>query len=128
LYAELSTLPSQHRRWNVNDRDASKPSDGTELVASMGWAPLSYGCVGIARSADVPGSRVVWSWLILIPWAVNDAKPWIDGTELIEGPLVSEEEQRARVFTKMREILDKRYGETVGKQAAEEFIRKFQEE
>lgn len=112
----------------MNDRDTSKPSDGTELVASMGWAPLSYGCVGMARSTDVPGSRVVWSWLILIPWAVNDAKPWIDGTELMEGPLVSEEEQRARVFTKMREILDKRYGETVGKQAAEEFIRKFQEE
>ena len=94
----------------------------------MGWEPLPYGCVGIARSREMPGSRIVWSWLVLIPWAINDTKPWIDGTELLEGPLIPVEEQRAKVFTKMREILDKRYGETVGKQAAEEFIRKFQEE
>ncbi len=94
----------------------------------MGWEPLPYGCVGMARKSEMPGSRVVWSWLILIPWAVNDAKPWIDGTELMEGPLITEEEQQAKVHAKMREILDKRYGETVGKQAAEEFIRKFQEE
>ena len=112
----------------MTDRDPSSPSDGTELVASMGWEPLPYGCVGMARGREMPNSKIVWSWLILIPWAVNDAKPWIDGTELIEGPLVPEGEQRLRVFNKMREILDKRYGESVGKQAAEEFIRKFQEE
>lgn len=112
----------------MTDRDPAKPSDSVELVATMGWEPLPYGCVGMARKTEMPGSRVVWSWLILIPWAVNDAKPWIDGTELMEGPLITEEEQRQKVHTKMREILDKRYGETVGKQAAEEFIRKFQEE
>ena len=112
----------------MNDRDPSKPSDGIELVASMGWEPLSYGCVGIARRAEVSGSRVVWSWLVVIPWAVNDTKPWIDGTELMEGPLTTEDQQREQVFAKMREILDKRYGETVGKQAAEDFIRKFQDE
>jgi hypothetical protein len=112
----------------VSDRDPAKPSDSVDLVATMGWEPLPYGCVGMARKTEMPGSRVVWSWLILIPWAVNDAKPWIDGTELMEGPLITVEEQRAHVQAKMREILDKRYGETVGKQAAEEFIRKFQEE
>jgi hypothetical protein len=112
----------------LTNQDPTTPSDGTELVASMGWEPLPYGCVGMARSREMSGSRTVWSWLVLIPWAINDAKPWIDGTELMEGPLMSVEEQRAKVFTKMREILDKRYGETVGKQAAEEFIRKFQEE
>ena len=94
----------------------------------MGWESLPYGCVGMARKSELSGSRVVWSWLILIPWAVNDAKPWIDGTELIEGPLSTEDEQREMVQAKMRDILDKRYGETVGKQAAEEFIRKFQDE
>lgn len=112
----------------MTDGDQGEPSDGTDLVASMGWDPLPYGCVGIARSSAMPGNRIVWSWLILIPWAVNDAKPWIDGTELLEGPLISQEKQRAKVFSKMREILDKRYGETVGKQAAEDFIRKFQED
>ncbi len=112
----------------MSDQGTSQPSDGIELVASMGWEALPYGCVGMARKAEMPGSRVVWSWLILIPWAVNDGKPWIDGTELMEGPLITEQEQREKVHAKMREILDKRYGETVGKQAAEEFIRKFQEE
>jgi len=109
-------------------RDPGTPSDGTELVSTMGWEPLPYGCVGITRSKEISGSRVVWSWLVLVPWAVNDAKPWIDGTELMEGPLITAEEQRAKVLAKMREILDKRYGETVGQQAAEDFIRKFQEE
>lgn len=109
-------------------RDPGTPSDGTELVSTMGWEPLPYGCVGITRSKEISGSRVVWLWLVLVPWAVNDAKPWIDGTELMEGPLITAEEQRAKVLAKMREILDKRYGETVGQQAAEDFIRKFQEE
>jgi hypothetical protein len=112
----------------MTERDPNSPSDGTELVASMGWEPLPYGCVGMARRAEVGGSRIVWSWLVLIPWAVNDTKPWIDGTELMEGPLITEAEQKEKVFAKMREILDKRYGETVGKQAAEELIRKLQEE
>ena len=112
----------------MTEHDPAQRSDGTELVTSMGWEPLPYGCVGMARKADVGASNVVWSWLILIPWAVNDTKPWIDGTELLEGPLITEAEQREKVFAKMREILDKRYGETVGKQAAEDFIRKFQEE
>jgi hypothetical protein len=109
-------------------RDPENPSDGTELVSSMGWEPISYGCVGITRSKEISGNRIVWSWLVLVPWAINDAKPWIDGTELMEGPLIAEQEQRAEVIAKMRDILDKRYGETVGQQAAEDFIRKFQQE
>ncbi len=94
----------------------------------MGWTALPYGCVGMARSKEISGSRVAWSWLVLIPWAVNDAKPWIDGTELLDGPLTTLDEQRDKVFAKMREILDKRYGETVGQQAAEDLIRRLQEE
>lgn len=112
----------------MTDPDAGSPSDGTDLVASMGWSPLPYGCVGMARRKEISNSRVVWSWLVLIPWAVNDAKPWIDGTELMDGPLTGEEEQRDEVFARIRQILDDRYGETVGRQAAEDFIRRFQEE
>lgn len=112
----------------MSGHNPTDPSDGTELVSSMGWEPLPYGCVGMARKTEMPGSRVVWSWLVLVPWAVNDAKPWIDGTELMEGPLITEAEQRENVFAKMRQILDNRYGETVGKQAAEELIRRLQEE
>ena len=128
LFAELSTLPGQHRRWNLNDRDSSKASDGTELVASMGWAPLSYGCVGIARSADVPGSRVVWSWLILIPWAVNDAKPWIDGTELLEGPWFPRRNSVPGYLPRCARFSTSGTARRWGKRAAEEFIRRFQEE
>ncbi len=99
--------------------------DGRELISSMGWAPLPYGCVGIARHAQTSAGRL-WSWLILVPWAVNDSKPWVDGTHLVRDPTVAEERQREEVYAKMREILDKRYGESVAGQAADDFLRKLQ--
>ena len=88
----------------------------------MGWLPLAYDCVGILRHAPV-GSNTLWSWLILVPWAVNDSKPWIDGTELIERPNMDETAQREFVLSKMREILDDRYAESGVANEADEFLR-----
>lgn len=101
--------------------------DGVELVASMGWEPLPYGCVGMARNAETRAGRL-WSWLILVPWAVNDSKPWVDGSKLISDPTKAVTEQRAEVLAEMREILDQRYGETVAGSAADDFLRRLQEE
>jgi hypothetical protein len=96
--------------------------DGRSLVGSMEWDSLPYGCVGMTRRAEVAG-KSLWSWLILVPWAVNDAKPWIDGTELIERPLMPIDDQKELVLSKMREILDERYGESVGGQTIDRFMR-----
>jgi hypothetical protein len=105
--------------------DATGIPDGRDLVATMEWEPMPYGCVGIARRAEAAG-RSVWSWLILIPWAVNDTKPWIDGTELVDKPLMPEADQHEFVLSRMREILDERYGETVGGQTIDRFLRELE--
>ncbi len=102
--------------------------DRMEQLAKMGWQVLPYGCIGLARRKNVTRDQVAWSWLILIPWAENDVKPWIDGTEVLSLSLVSEAAQREQVLAKMREILDKRYGETVAKREAERLIDRLRDE
>lgn len=101
--------------------------DGRELLDGMGWETLPYGCIGITRSSDAGRDRTVWSWLILIPWAENDAKPWIDGTELKSASVQTNEQERADVIQHMREVLDKRYGKTVGERAADDFLKRLRE-
>lgn len=92
----------------------------------MGWVQLPYDCVGLLRGAPV-GDNTLWSWLILVPWAVNDSKPWVDGTELIERPNMTEDAQHEFVMSKMREILDDRYAESGVANEADEFLRKLAE-
>lgn len=89
----------------------------------MGWVQLPYDCVGLLRRTRVADNNL-WSWLILVPWAVNDSKPWVDGAELIERPNMSDQDQREFVLSKMREILDDRYAESGVASEADEFLRK----
>ena len=99
-----------------------------ELIASMGWEQLPYDTVGFARSKRVSDTRIVWSWIVLIPWAANDSKPWIDGAEIIDNPLMKDEDQKQKVFDVMRAALDARYGEAVGSRAVEDLIKKLQDD
>jgi len=101
----------------------NSPKAATDLVASMGWVQLPYDCVGMLRKAPV-SEHFLWSWLILVPWAVNDSKPWVDGTELIERPNMDDDAQRDFVLSKMREILDDRYAESGVANEADEFLRR----
>ncbi len=105
----------------MNDRDEAQAG---EALAPMGWVELPYGCYGLARGADTSAGRV-WSWLVMIPWAANDSKPWIDGTKLIRDLALSEDEQRKLVLGEVRKMLDQRYGESVGQDAVEKFLREF---
>lgn len=106
----------------------SNDGDPRLLIASMGWEALPYGCVGITRHRSVGEGKVVWSWLILVPWAMNDSKPWIDGTKLYDLTLKSEDEQRAEIEHDMRTILDQRYGETVAVRSVDDFLGSLQDE
>lgn len=106
--------------------DLSGLPDGRETIRSMGWESLPYGCAGLLRKSDVNGSTV-WSWLIVIPWA-SDAKPWIDGTKVYSGISKPEADQRTEILATMREILDQRYGDSVGNSAIDDLIRRFQQE
>lgn len=106
----------------MSERDAAGIPDGREAIESMGWFPLPFGCAGITRKSQVNPNTTAWPWLIVIPWAENDAKPWIDGTQILSASLLTEAEQREQVLDHMRATLDKRYGETVGRHAAESFI------
>lgn len=99
-----------------------------DLLPGMGWEELPYDCVGMSRARRVSDTRVIWSWLILVPWAANDSKPWIDGVEIIDNPLMKEDVQRARVLQVMRSALDARYGETVGSRAVDDLIKRLQDE
>lgn len=112
----------------MTDREPPLPARAIELVGSMGWEALPYDCVGLARSKRVSDTRIVWSWIVLVPWAANDSKPWIDGAEIIDNPLMKEEEQKRRVFTVMRAALDARYGEAVGSRAVDDLIKKLRED
>jgi len=94
----------------------------------MGWEALPYGCVGIARRKRIGDEQTIWSWLILVPWAVNDSKPWIDGTKVYGLTLTTEDEQRADILQTMRDILDERYGESVGQRSVDDFLRKLEDE
>ena len=101
------------------NRDAAGISDGRDDLEGMGWEALPYGCVGMARKSDIDANRRAWSWLILIPWAHNDGKPWIDGTKVMRASTLTPDEEREEILLQMRTVLDKRYGETVGRRAAE---------
>ncbi len=107
--------------------DPERTSKAVELIGSMGWEAMPYGCVGMSRPKKISESRTVWSWLVLVPWAVNDTKPWIDGTELIDRPM-SAAAQKDHVLGVMREALDTRYGETYGSRAVDDFLREIQGE
>ena len=108
------------------NRDAAGIPDGQELLPTMGWESLPYGCLGLVRKTDLDQIRTAWSWLIVIPWA-SDAKPWIDGTKVIKSSVQSEGEQRRVVLDHMRKVLDDRYGEAVGQHAAEDLIKRLQD-
>lgn len=101
--------------------------DGRDLIRTMGWLPLPYSCVGLVRKTAVSGHNTVWSWLILIPWA-SDSKPWLDGTKVLSASTKSEDEERDEIVAHLRELLDRRYGETVGNRAVDDLIRSIQEE
>jgi hypothetical protein len=62
-----------------------------------------------------------------MPWS-SDAKPWIDGTEVVPASTLTEEQERAQIVEKMRALLDERYGETVGNKAVDDLIRRLQED
>jgi len=101
--------------------DLSGFPDGRDVLRTMGWESMPYGCTAVIRKRDVNERNTVWSWLVLVPWS-DDAKPWIDGNEIFGPSLQSEDEQRAQVMTKIRTLLDDRYGDLVADRAVDEFI------
>lgn len=111
----------------MTDSDSLEMPDGRDLIRTMGWTPLPYSCVGLARRTGTSGRNTVWSWLILVPWS-SDSKPWLDGTKVLTASTLTEDEERDEVFAHMRELLDERYGETVGNRAVEDLIRRIQDE
>ena len=107
----------------MSSPDAAGMPDGRDLIRTMGWEPMPYSCVAVARRASVDHRRSVWSWLVLIPWS-DDSKPWIDGTEVFTNSMLTEDDQREQIFSKIRGILDERYGDSVGSAATDELIEK----
>ncbi len=105
--------------------DAAAMPDGRDLIRTMGWISLPYSCTGLIRKTAVTGRHTVWSWLVLIPWG-SESKPWIDGAEVVPASTKSESEERAAVEQMLREMLDRRYGETVGNRAVDDFLREIQ--
>ena len=101
--------------------------DGRDTLRTMGWVELPYGCTGILRRKQVDDRNTVWSWLILVPWS-DDAKPWIDGTEIFGPSLKDEDDQRQDVLAKMRSLVDDRYGDVVGNSAVDDLIREIRDE
>lgn len=111
----------------MSNADAAGLPDGRDGIARMGWIPLPYSCVGLVRKTGVGNSKTIWSWLILMPWS-SDNKPWIDGSEVLNASTLTEAQERKQIVAKMREILDERYGETVGNAAVDELIRRLQDD
>jgi hypothetical protein len=111
----------------LTDKDAAGMPDGRDGLNRMRWISLPYSCVGLIRNTGTAKNSTIWSWLILAPWA-SDAKPWIDGTEVIPSSTLSAADERHQVLTKMRSILDERYGEEIGNRAVDDLIRRLQEE
>lgn len=105
--------------------DAAAMPDGRDLIRTMGWTPLPYSCVGLVRKTAVSGRNTVWSWLVLIPWG-SESKPWIDGAQVMPASTRTEDDERKAVVQHLRELLDKRYGETVGNRAVDDFLRDIQ--
>jgi hypothetical protein len=103
------------------DSDAANMPDGRDLLRTMGWEPLPFSCLGLVRRTGEVKGNSIWSWIILVPWS-SEGKPWIDGTEIVPASTNTEAEERIEVLTKMRGILDDRYGETVGNRAVDDFL------
>lgn len=97
-----------------------------EAIQEMGWESYPYGCLGLLRRNEVSG-KVLWSWLILIPWAKAGGKPWIDGTELMDPPLATEKAEAEKVKLKIRKILDDRYGDSIGESAVDAFLEQLRD-
>ena len=110
------------------EADAVNMPDGKDLLRGMGWDSLPFSCLGLIRRTGQTSGNNIWSWIILVPWAANDSKPWIDGVEIIDNPLMKEEDQRSRVLGVMRAALDDRYGETVGSRAVDDLLKRLQDE
>lgn len=111
----------------MSKADALGMPDGRDGIRRMGWLPLPYSCVGLIRKTGVGDSKTIWSWLIMMPWS-SDAKPWIDGTEVVKASTLTEPQEREQILSKMRKVLDDRYGETVGNQVVDDLIRRLQQE
>lgn len=103
------------------ERDAVNMPDGRELLRGMGWIPLPFSCLGLVRKTGATSNATLWAWMILIPWS-SDGKPWIDGTEVIPASTKDEAAEREVVITKMRTILDDRYGDEVAHSAVDDLI------
>lgn len=111
----------------MSNADAAGLPDGKDGINRMGWISLPYSCVGLVRKTGVGNSKTIWSWLILMPWS-SDTKPWIDGSEVVEASTLDEAQERAQIVSRMRDILDERYGESVGNAAVDDLIRRLQDE
>jgi len=109
------------------ESDVANMPDGRDLLRTMGWEPLPFSCLGLVRKTGEVKGNNIWSWMILIPWS-SEGKPWIDGTEIAPASTKSEADERSDIFTKMRGILDDRYGETIGNRAVDEFLAEILEE
>ncbi len=108
-------------------RDAANMPDGRDLLRTMGWEPLPFSCIGLARKTGETKGNSIWSWIILVPWSSN-GKPWIDGTEIMPASLKTVKEESEQMFTKMRAILDDRYGEAVATSAVDDLIAEILDE
>jgi hypothetical protein len=109
------------------DRDAANMPDGKDLLRTMGWDSLPFSCLGLVRKTGEVRGDNIWAWIILVPWT-SDGKPWIDGTEIVPASLKSDEDERADIVTKMRRILDDRYGDTVATRAVDDLISEILDE
>ncbi|MCL1594483.1 MAG: hypothetical protein M3132_09045 [Actinomycetia bacterium] len=109
------------------ESDAANMPDGRDLLRGMGWEPLPFSCLGLVRKTGEAKGNNIWSWIILVPWS-SDGKPWIDGTELVPASLKTQDQERDGIFSKMRDILDARYGETVANRAVDDLIAEILDE
>ncbi len=109
------------------ESDAANMPDGRDLLRTMGWEPLPFSCLGLVRKTGETKGNNIWSWIILVPWSSN-GKPWIDGTDIVQASLKTEEEEEEQILAKMREILDSRYGESVANQAVDNLIAEILDE
>lgn len=109
------------------ESDVANMPDGRDLLRTMGWEPLPFSCLGLVRKTGEVKGNNIWSWIILVPWS-SEGKPWIDGTEIVQATTKSEQDERAGIITKMRGILDDRYGESLGNRAVDTFLAEILDE
>lgn len=105
----------------MTESDAANMPDGRDLLPGMGWISLPFSCLGLVRKTGTTSNASLWSWLVLVPWSSN-GKPWIDGTEIVPASTKSDDEERELVISKMRSILDERYGDVVAHSAVDDLL------